>query len=69
MIEYSCYTNQIGLVQDRECVFIYGKNAFSALRSLFWKVNDLCSNKWGYAFFGVWLRLELHTFYFRGRKK
>jgi len=44
-------------------VFYFGKNAFSALHSLF-EVEDLCSNKWSYAFFGVWLRLELHTFLF-----
>ena len=42
--------------------FYLGKNAFSAL-AVSVKVDILCGNKWSYAFFGVWLHLESHTFY------
>jgi len=31
------------------------------------RVEVLCGNKWSYAFFGVWLRLGLHTFLIFGR--
>ena len=43
--------------------FTFGKNAYSVFAYLFGSVK-LCGSNRSHAFFGVWLRLESHTFYF-----
>ena len=43
--------------------FSFGKNALSALRPPVGN-KDLCSDKWGRAFFGVWLHLDATHFLF-----
>ena len=59
------------MCQNGSVAFCLGKNAgFPDRNRLFWWiVCNLCSNKWGCAFFGVQFRLELHTFLLWGGEK